>query len=1271
MNRIIFLFILVCLTIIWAFHPTFANQDYSNSANVESVTTFFSCTTANIPQGAKDTVCQEVGDTGAITAIRFIARPGENDIDAGREMAFFTFPPPFANQPVNQQNGAPPDNPCAQATATTNCTPFTDGNGNTGPIKMQITASQVVRKYKLVPVLEGLTVPYNYLNYDAKVPRCTPADYCYNGCDNNDITADTCNPGAGGNTKTSFYACCQVQNDYEPTDCCSNCGPKNRVGSIYSQANSFYDFGDNCGEHDEQLTNNFGSDYGQLTSNSPDCRSCSKIYNLIDKKEVANWGSFYEENPGSHARKCPDPLYLTQPNPNAYPRLMPDICPIAVSHSDAYPVTEGNRNSMNHGNPDAYEMEPYYYWCQAQCVGTQSYTPKTVLVAIAATPSNVCGDALGDEPINPESGKYVLSERGNGGIRLLDHNMMWEAAYECQLQGESCPGLVWAKSLDESGFPCCNSTFQTDGEFVDQCGVYGDSNPGRNCGGMAQEQVRNAASYYTAACDAMESAEIAQCGQQCGLAAQNEAANDLSWTCPGWPYDYIRPKNNKSPLTLGEAGGNDGVATAKCSGECQADPFIRWSDTGSNNKNCKGDSCRVNYQSITTQKAAIGMAGASCRVYQVVPEPIVDISIVVTYTAPDGTVVESPLATDGSYPSQATIQLQNVSFTTRINELFVRGGAGPQIPGYIVICGTDEPRVDSTNCHADFTNTRGPDIREYNPYDPEGYPNDDDISLPKPEDPSNAFCQSGRNTGVLRGVFEGKTNGPDGKPITTFAQNPWPQLVRKMVQARTESQAPTAFEPSHPNGANFADEGMACHAPTPRYLGVLNCGKPTYWYYVAPERKSSYGLGCGQVGIQNSFPLNANGRRQMCLQEDNSCTPGYGIPKFTASNAPFFRTPCQELGDYIKSTMLKYDENGDVIPCQDDAVPIGLQIPGFEYVDGNYGDKTSYNQVPNTWVDGTGEGHFLYQEMLVSQQQNINVDMITYTDASFGGNVQSYAPGVLVEDPQDTNICVATANTQIGTLSMVVVNPSINARGTYAVTAVCNDPTTQSALSPQSNPNSVSVGGSATISGIDLGPTSNLTVSWSIYAIGDAPDLESSGSTDDPDSTGAPGNIGLFPTCTVTLRHGGGDNAELDKKTVECSVYALQVLVNDKVTVIDDVVVFRETCRDWILIMRPFCFFSNQGPYLTFMIIFLVVVAMVMMIWVTGLLARMYAGNLRLAPILNQFRQDQLANQQYKENRQALMMNRVLQAQPALAPPRAASSASQYEEPLVPKYAQV
>lgn len=1257
MNIPFLLFAAVWLTLRVVVTPVSgATQDYSNSANVESVTTFYDCSaTSNalIPTDQKGNVCNKDNPGDPITVIRFVARPGENDVAADRAMEFFTFPQPFANMPVNQQNGDPPNNPCAQANAFSNCSAFTDGDDKTGPIAVQVTVSNVVRKYYLKPVLGMLTVPYSYVNYDAKVPRIANGGFCENGCDTQSDAS--CNIGSDGNTDTSFYASCQVQNDFEPHGCTKN----KQSGSIYSQANSLYDYGDNCGTWDSSIVSNFGGSYGSYESGSDDCRSCSKVYTKWLKANVANWGNYNTTeavDDAQHAAGCPsdsgkpDYMPLTE---QAYPRMMPDICPVAVSHSAAYPVTEGARNSMAHGNPDAYEMEPYYYWCQSMCIGTRSYTPKTVEVANEADITSTCGPTVGQfnggaSGYQAADGKnYRLSERGTAGTRIQDHMYHFQEAYECALRGDSCPTLVWASSMDGQGLPCCNST--TTDPYGDNTNTCGNGlAPENKCGGMAAEQVRNAASYFTAACDATESGELAQCGTTC----TNDltiAANDLSWKCPGWPYDYIRPKVVTDPLTDND---DIGIATAKCSGECQADPYIRWSESG--DKQCKlsDTSCVTSLQSITSQKASIGMAGASCRVYQVVPEPIVDVSMVVTITAPDGSITTTELTTDGIGPSQTTVSVQGVKFTTRINEIFVAGGAGPQIPGYIVACGLDEPPQDSTTCESPQLNGGFAGIGPYNPYDPDVGADDKDISVKKPEEDTN-FCKSGAAGGIMRGIFP--TYDETGvNDIASPTKNPWPQLVRKMIQDRTASGANTAGEEKYGATATFTDEGLACHAPTPRYLGVLNCGKPAYWYYVAPERKTSYGTGFGQVGIQNSFPLTEAGRRLMCLQEDNSATPGYGIPKFTASNAAFFRTPCQELGDLIRSTTVKYDSDGKPLLCDSGAVPVGLQIPGFNYVEGDYStDKPAYSKVPNTWM----HGKFLYQEMTSSEQQGIKFDMSLYTDTYFGGNLQTYAPGSLSEDTDATNICVAVANSQVGTLSVIVTNPSQNAGGTYSVTAVCVNSATGAALAPSSvatGGSMVAVAGSATVTGIDLAAGKSTTVTWDIYASGNAPPPPpppTPGTTPTPTPTPTPGDtdgdIGLFPNCVVTLNHGGGDNAELDVLKIACSVYALQILANDKVTVIEDAIIFHETCRDWALIVRPFCFIGNEGPYFTFMVIFLLVISFVLMAWVSVLLGRMYYYQAMVGPKFERFKEEYARHEKYKADRertkQAQLIKTVLQ----------------------------
>lgn len=1242
------------------------NQDFSNSANLESVTTFYDCSAssdASIPPDLKDTVCD---GAKPITVIRYIARPGENDIAADRGMAFYTFPQPFEEQPINQQTGPPSDNPCAQSGATTPCSEWKSGN-ETGPIIIQVTASNSVRKYYLKPVLDGIQVPYSYLNYDAKVPRCPKSkNLCHNKCAEGFGTtgpfSPNCDPGAGGNTLSSFYACCSVTNDFYPEMCQNGAlGSTDKNGDIYNQINSFYDFGDNCGDEDADLLYNFGQDYGGLSTKSLDCRACSKTYGLKDKKEVANIGILWKDDSSSNDviysgcptfdDSTPEANYMALPT-NDYPRLMPDLCPIGSSHSAAYPVTEADRNSYQHGNADAYAMEPYYYWCQSMCVGSESYTPKRIKLKddSESGKSNQCGGTVGNGGAVYSDNQIIFSQRGQIGTPDQDYEDHWLQGYSCQVLGEACPAKIWAVSVDVGGYPCCNSTFKNTGNdmgtFENVCGTTTSVIP-NNCGGVAAAQVDNAASYLTAACDAGESGEIIQ--NYATPQSKYGATDSNGWKCPGWPTDYIRPSFSSNPLYPVSA--NPGLAVAKCSGECQSDPFIRWSETKSNSE-CKGSGsdkeCTVAIETVTSQKATIGMSGAACRVYQVVPEPIVDISLVITYTAPNGEVKTSRLSTDGTSVSEDTVELQGANFTTRINQLFVRGGAGYQIPGYIVICGTDED-VGTDTCGAN----------NYNPYDdPRFEASDGDISVPKPhaattEAAPNLCTTNSKGLGKLRGVFP-ETNAA-GDVVTGATKNPWPQLIRKMVQSRTLNTQASAAEKE---GGDFffsaQQEANMCHVPSPKYLGVLNCGRPAFWYYVSPERKSSYGRGCGQVGIHNSFPLSEGGRRQMCLQEDNSCTPGYGIPKFTASNAPFFRTPCQELGDYIKTTFPDIDDSGNIIPCTGENIPLGLRLPGFNYIPGSaYDMDGAGTMVPNTWVDGD----FLYQDMTTQQQQNIEVDMTTYTDTFFGGNFQTYSPGKLLVDSNKTNICSATTNTETGVLTVDVLNTNAVDGGSYAVTVACFDPVSNDPLNPVSKNNGITTGGTSTVL-VDLGPLQQKPLTWNIYAIGIAPPPPTPGPTPAPTTTPTPAgttppapliDIGL-PNCVITLFPSNSE-AELDKVTVDCTLYGLQVLVNDKITVVNDVITYRETCADWFFLTRPFCFLGNEGPYLTFMIVFLIVVGAVMMWWVVSLVTRMYFLQIKVTGQVKELKIDLAQRAQYKNEQQALLIQKVVAANLPKTPP--------------------
>ena len=254
---------------------------YSNSFEVNAVTTFLDCSNASsIDPVTQSKVC--LNNSSPITVLSYFVLPGQDDAAGGSEMAFYTYPQPFTNMPINQQNGSPSDNPCQQASATTNCTWFnTPGTNITGPIIMTAKVSSVVRKYKLVQILNKNSAPYSYLNHDATVPKC-PADYCTNGCSNEQF--NKCDP-AGGKTQSSFYACCAIQDDYVGGNSPQCSDDKNHQGNLFAQANELYDYNDNryaltqCGAADSELLYDYGQ--GLTSTDQPafvrggGCRSCS------------------------------------------------------------------------------------------------------------------------------------------------------------------------------------------------------------------------------------------------------------------------------------------------------------------------------------------------------------------------------------------------------------------------------------------------------------------------------------------------------------------------------------------------------------------------------------------------------------------------------------------------------------------------------------------------------------------------------------------------------------------------------------------------------------------------------------------------------------------------------------------------------------------------------------------------------------------------------------------------------------------------------------
>ncbi len=1167
-----------------------AGGEFSNTLSLESVTTFYSCTEA-FPANFSDPFAAQACTTldAPVTAIRYIVRPGEDDAEGGSLMAFYVYPPPFAEQPINQdpgQNGAPPDNPCAYTTSTTNCSGFANGD-TTGPITLEVRATHVARRYYLRPILAEKRVPYTYTEHNLLIPRCEDdKNKCSNACDSQEygVHNGECQPGDSGNKKFSQLACCAFVDDFYVRDCKTAAGGNSEVGSIYTSAQQYSHFVGDCGPNDESLL------LSDSNTDPGSCRACAASYGIGTRPEAAQT----KGNTNPVAEQCDShgkgPTYQTQQDGEIgyTPVLHPTLCPVGVGHYGNYPTTTSDLHSHANGATDAYSLEPYYYWCQSQCVGDGSYTHKDVYALMQT--QMPC--ATGAVDFAQDGGTPISDLVSPGGEDQFNYNQYLNA-YLCSMGYDECPEVLFAHSVDEAAMPCCNSTFldpdgtEAGGSFASTCanstapGGIG-SNP--TCGGIAAAQVRNAAAYLTAACDAVDSGEslCSSCNSDNNLASTGphntpnlfpevEAPYTSGWQCPGWPYDHLRPAIS---LTTN-------LDMAKCSVECQTDEFIRWQVDLDNTQCTSSKKCSATVEQVVSERAIVEMGYGGCLAYEVVPEPILDIALQITLTAPDGTTNTSFLSTTSDTSSIAVSYINGVKFTHRINEPFIRGGAGPQIPGLILVCNPDLPKaapIDQVCCTDTDVHTGSCNGNSYNPYDDESTAQD--IRVPKPEeDPTcNAF------TGGIRGVFpngvliDGKLTGQEIPQV-----NPWPQLVRKMYDSRTLNGNANAHESG--NGFdNFGREVHACHVPAPRYLGALNCGKPVYWYYVPEERKSSIGLDCGKTGVQNDYARSESGRRTMCLQGGNSCTPGYGEPRFTESGAPFYRTPCQELGDMVKLLANVTKEDSTAGYCDGATRPSALDMPGFTYLSGedvlNGDDGTFY---PNTWVHGLKGNMFLYQQVVTSQQQNILLDVETYTDTFYGGNVQTYTDGILV--PESSTICFATVNDAPGVFSVGVQNTNLAEPGTYFVSLACADTLTDGGLDETpttGGPTSISPDGTAGFL-VPVGPGQTQVVSWSVVAGGSAP-TPAPAPAPTPSPTPAPTNIGI-PTCAATLQHGGGDFAVLFTLTANCQTIAASLATPDRQTQLDQTIKKVASCRDY----QFFCWLSNQGPIETFMVITIVV----------------------------------------------------------------------------------
>lgn len=1188
--------------------------EFSNTLELESVTTFYTCTEA-FPAGFADPFARQacVAEDAPVTAIRYLVQPGQDDSEGGDKMVFYAFPPPFATQPINEDTS--PDagnNPCAYASATENCTAFTATDGTSGAITLQARASHVVRKYWLKKILAPNHAPYSYTEHNLLIPRINDDVHrCYNHCDGcgpGDGCGDgECDPTLVGNKGFSQLAGCAYINDFDTRSCDGT--STGRPGGIHQGAQQYSQIGTangaaSCGPRDTYLL----LQQGNVSSSAADgsgpalappeaCRSCMDIYTKVTRGEAFQQRGNDQPVWTAGGNGCQFTYKYTSNTPAITPVLHPTLCPVGVGHYSTYPGTTNDLHSHAAGATDAYSLEPYYYWCQSQCVGDGSYTQKNVY-AMQQDTSQACSIGGFDFGSTPGSLQDFITPGGEEQFNYVQYLN----AYLCSMNYDTCPERNFAHSVDEYHMPCCNSTFvepspgHTGGVFENRCGdpSKGDTpdktiSDSEACGGIAAEQVRNAAGYLTAACDAADSGESycpdcasnyfmgASGSVQSGQIRDPSGANPKDptyahgWQCPGWSYDHLRPS-----ISL-----TDTIQLAKCSTECQTDQFIRWQvDHNDNDCTDKGDTnCFAYAEEVTSERAIVELGYGACDVYQVVPSPIIEIAVEMTLTAADGSYKTTLLSNGDVASSIATVALDGVNFTYRLNEAFVRGGPGPQIGGLIVVCNNNIGGVRNSEeycCKSE--DMGGAPIQGacstdgfYNPYNPEvddpaTYGDDLDISVEKPQD-DTAFCTNGAHVGAVRSVFP---HGfvPDGESVGLEVPqvNPWPQLVRKMMQTRAINKNAAVNEGA--NGGTLANEQYACHVPSHRYLGVLNCGFPVYWYYVSEDRKSSYGTNCGQVGVNNGFATQGTSSRLMCLQGGSSCTPAYGEPKFSVNGAPFYRTPCQELGDMVKTVAnVSSPTSRQPLTCADHAkIPNAFDMPGFQYVTLDGDASTLY---PNSWVHGEPGGLFLYQQLTTAGEENILIDVSTYTDSYYGGNTQSYTDGILVPGKANSTICFATANEQPGILVVGVVNTNSVQPGRYLVTLSCKNVETGDSLDGTPTPSEeFSPSGPSDIL-VDVGPAQTVYVSWDVTASGAVPN-----DTDtDPPNNANSSNIGI-PTCVVDLKHGGGDFAQLYELTVSCVAIAATIAAPSRNSELDETIQKIATCKPY----QFFCWLSRHGP---------------------------------------------------------------------------------------------
>lgn len=750
------------------------------------------------------------------------------------------------------------------------------------------------------------------------------------------------------------------------------------------------------------------------------------------------------------------------------------LCPIPNNLQSKGPTTKAGIYDGSAQMYDADTQEPAYFWCFANNFGLKS--------------DDITRYGNLDSP----------TAKGTGDGTYYDIWTEWGNAYACTITTQSnipgnnnpssttCPQLVTANILDGGGTDpsqiCCGTALN--------CPTPTPVGSVGGCNGTATAQVYQAINYITASCNADETGE--------NLYTQLFSEGDLSWTCPGSFQDYVRPNRPEDPFWL-----------ARCSAGCQSRPTITQAtytdkDKGQipSNRNEK----EFIVEAVLKDKGSIFMGGPQCDVYQVDPKPHAIVNISVTITAPNGEYVVQKLGTDQRTFVQSN--LTGVIFSTRINRIeLVLGSTGPDISGLIVVCGTRDnnqvPAISDSieNCNGAFID------KEFNLN-----PKDGECNVPE---------------GVLRGVFPSGLDA-DGYEIPGDPTvNPWPQLINKYVKDYSKNCG--CSDPANCNG-NFESNyctplslqgaQYGCGVPFWKYLGVLNCARRVAWYFVNEFNQANYGQNCGQLGFSNNFASSQGGATFMCQQGENTCTPGYGRPRYDITGTGYVRSPCQEIGTFVNFSVFtsspnftstdesRIDPSGEFCERKDKAQPQNLP-PGWTWdtlPTLEQGDNIPVaTNVPNYWVNGI----FIYRKPSTAEQGVMSIDLEIYTDTFYGMNIETFTPGNLTEE--DGMYCQSAIDESgSGEIPVLVCNTSPFYGGSYQLSAVCTT-SSQVALDPGPNPQEFQLGANeCAIKTFSLSASGPLELSTAV--------------------------------CNLELREGGSSFALLSALTIQCDITVPQLI---------------------------------------------------------------------------------------------------------------------------------